>query len=87
MIGLTRAVAKEVGPFGITANTICPGVVDTDMPNSIASDEQLKAVAASLPIPRLGTAEEVAELAYFLVADAPYINGASIDINGGGLMI
>jgi NAD(P)-dependent dehydrogenase (short-subunit alcohol dehydrogenase family) len=87
VIGLTRAVAKEMGPFGITVNAICPGVVDTDMPNNIASSDQLAAVAASLPIPRMGTAEEIADLAYFIIAKAPYINGAAIDINGGGLMI
>ena len=87
VIGFTRALAKEMGTHGITANAICPGVVDSEMARANASTEQLEAVAASLPIPRLGTPEEVAQLVLFLIADAPYINGASIDINGGGLMI
>jgi NAD(P)-dependent dehydrogenase (short-subunit alcohol dehydrogenase family) len=87
VLGLTRGMAKEVAPFGITVNAICPGLIDTEMARENCSPEQLRAYEASFPIPRLGTPEEVAQLIFFLVMDAPYITGASIDINGGDLMM
>ena len=87
VLGLTRAVAKEVAPYGITANAICPGLIDTEMVRSDCSADQIKAYENSFPICRLGTPEEVANLVLFLAADAAYITGASIDINGGDLMI
>jgi NAD(P)-dependent dehydrogenase (short-subunit alcohol dehydrogenase family) len=87
VLGFTRAVAKEVAPFGITVNAICPGLIDTEMVRLECSPEQIASYERSFPIPRLGTPEEVAELVLFLVAEAPYITGASIDINGGDLMI
>ena len=87
VLGLTRAVAKEVAPYGITANSICPGLIDTVMVRSDCSVDQIKAYENSFPIPRLGTPEEVANLVLFLATEASYITGASIDINGGDLMI
>lgn len=87
VIGFTRALAKELGPLGITSNAICPGVVDSEMAKSIASPDQLQTVVSNTPIPRLALPDEIANLVLFIIADAPYINGASIDINGGGLMI
>lgn len=87
VLGLTRAVAKEMGPYGITVNAICPGLIDTEMVRSDCSAEQIKAYEGSFPINRLGTPEEVAALVLHLVAHAPYTTGASIDINGGDLMI
>ncbi|MCF7809407.1 SDR family oxidoreductase [bacterium] len=87
VLGFTRAVAKEVAPFGITVNAICPGLIDTEMVHQHCSPEQTQAYLNSFPIPRLGTPEEVAQLVCFLVSEAAYITGASIDINGGDLMI
>ena len=87
ILGFTRALAKELGNDGITANAVCPGLIDTDMVRVECSDERIKAYEKSFPISRLGTVEEVARLVLFLVADAPYITGASIDINGGDLMV
>ncbi len=87
VLGLTRGMAKEVAPFGITVNAVCPGLIDTEMARENCSPEQLRAYEESFPIPRLGTPEEVAQLIVFLATDAAYITGASIDINGGDLMM
>lgn len=87
VLGFTRALAKEMAPFGITANSICPGLIDTEMVRENCSPERLRAYEESFPISRLGTRDEVARLVLFLVADAPYITGAAFDINGGDLMI
>ncbi len=87
VLGLTRGMAKEVAPFGITVNAVCPGLIDTEMARENCSPEQLRAYEESFPIPRLGTPEEVAQLIIFLATDAAYITGASIDINGGDLMM
>jgi 3-oxoacyl-[acyl-carrier protein] reductase len=87
VIGFTRALAKEVAPFGITANAVCPGLIDTEMARANCSPERLRAYEESFPIPRLGTPEEVARLVLFLAVGATYITGASLDINGGDLML
>jgi len=87
VLGFTRAVAQEVASYGITANAVCPGLIDTEMVRSDCSPETIKAYENSFPIARLGTPEEVANLVLFLVVNAPYITGAAIDINGGDLMI
>ena len=86
--GFTRAAAKELGKFGITVNAICPGMIDTELTHEHATDEQLAAIAASFPVARLGTREEVADLICFVASEtAGYITGASWDINGGDLML
>jgi NAD(P)-dependent dehydrogenase (short-subunit alcohol dehydrogenase family) len=88
LLGLTRAAAKELGKFGITVNAICPGMIDTELTREHASDELLERLAANYPVPRLGTALEVADLICFAASEAAgYITGASFDINGGDLMM
>ena len=88
VLGFTRHLAKEAAPYGITVNAVCPGLIDTEMVRATISDEQTSAYAASFPIARLGAPEEVAELVAFIASDrAAYITGASLDINGGDLMI
>jgi NAD(P)-dependent dehydrogenase (short-subunit alcohol dehydrogenase family) len=88
LLGLTRAAAKELGVHGITVNAVCPGLIDTELTREHATAEQLADHARSFPVQRLGTAAEVAELISFLASErAGYITGASIDINGGDLMI
>ncbi len=88
LLGLTRAAAKELGPLGITVNAVCPGLIDTELTREHATPEELAAHASSFPVPRLGTAAEVADLICFLASEkAAYITGASVDINGGDLMI
>jgi NAD(P)-dependent dehydrogenase (short-subunit alcohol dehydrogenase family) len=88
LLGLTRAAAKELGKFGITVNAVCPGMIDTELTRENASPELLTRLAASYPVPRLGTSLEVADLICFAASEeAGYITGASFDINGGDLMM
>ncbi len=88
ILGFTRHLAKEEAGYGITVNSVCPGLIDTEMVRDTISAERTDAYAASFPIQRLGEPEEVAELVAFLASDrASYITGASLDINGGDLMI
>ena len=88
VLGLTRAAAKELGKFGITVNAVCPGMIDTELTRETASPERLAQLAQSYPVPRLGTALEVADLICFAASEAAgYITGASFDINGGDLMM
>ncbi len=88
LLGLTRAAAKELGRFGITVNAICPGMIDTELTRENASPELLDRLAASYPVPRLGTPLEVSDLICFIASEAAgYITGASFDINGGDLMM
>jgi 3-oxoacyl-[acyl-carrier protein] reductase len=88
ILGFTRHLAKEVARDGITVNAVCPGLIDTEMVRATISDERVRAYAESFPIPRLGRPDEVAELVAFLASEqAAYITGASLDINGGDLMI
>ena len=88
LLGLTRAAAKELGKFGITVNAVCPGMIDTELTRESASAEKLEQLAQGFPVPRLGTALEVADLICFAASEAAgYITGASLDINGGDLMM
>jgi len=88
LLGLTRAAAKELGQYGITVNAVCPGMIDTELTRESASDDVLERLAGSYPVPRLGTALEVADLICFAASErAGYITGASLDINGGDLMM
>ncbi len=88
LLGLTRASAKELGTFGITINAICPGLIDTELTHENASSDLLQRLAAGFPVPRLGTAIEVADLICFIAsAAAGYMTGTSLDITGGDLMM
>ncbi len=88
LLGLTRATAKELAAWGITVNAICPGLIDTLMARSTTSKAELAAYINSFPVRRLGLPGEIGDLVVFLCSDhAAYITGASIDINGGDLMM
>lgn len=88
LLGLTRAAAKELGVYGITVNAVCPGMIDTELTRDSATPEELERHAGGYPIPRLGTAREVADTICFAASEAAgYITGAVFDINGGDLMM
>jgi NAD(P)-dependent dehydrogenase (short-subunit alcohol dehydrogenase family) len=88
LLGLTRAAAKELGPFGITVNAICPGMIDTELTHETATPDLLERLAGGFPVPRLGTAVEVADLICFIASErAGYMTGTSLDISGGDLMM
>ena len=81
--GMTRALAREVGPSGITVNAIAPGVIDTEM-NAMLSEEDRRALCEETPLCRLGTPEEIAETVFFLAGEgAAFLTGQVIGVNGG----
>ena len=83
LIGLTKALAKEEGPSGITVNCVAPGVIDTDMMAAF-TEEDKAALAEETPVGRLGSADEVAQLLVFLAGEsAGYITGQVFGVNGG----
>ena len=88
VLGLTRHIAREGAPHGINCNSTSPGSMDTEMVRENATPERIAAESAKIPVGRLGTAEDEARLVLFLASDdAAYITGATVDINGGDLMI
>ena len=83
LIGLTKALAKEEGPSGITVNCVAPGVIETDMMAAFTAEDKA-ALAEETPVGRLGTADEVAKLLVYLAGeDAGYITGQVFGVNGG----
>lgn len=78
IIGLSRSLAQELAPSGITVNCVCPGIIDTRM-NSMFEKSELE---EEVPIGRLGTAEEVADAIYFL-SQNKYITSQILGVNGG----
>lgn len=84
VIGLTQALAQEVGPSGIRVNCLCPGVIDTPM-NSSLSPADLRALASDTPLQRIGSPGEVAQAALFL-AENEFVTGQTLGVNGGFLI-
>ena len=83
--GLTKALAKEFGPKGITTNAISPGPIAADIENDAASMHHRQETMAKVPLGRMGTPAEIASVVALLVADGgAYINGQMIQVNGGG---
>lgn len=83
LIGFTKALAKEVGPSGITVNCVAPGFIDTKM-NSQLDEEAVKEIIEATPVMRAGTGEDVAALVSFLSSEkASFITGQIISVDGG----
>jgi 3-oxoacyl-[acyl-carrier protein] reductase len=83
IIAFSKTVAREVASRGITVNVVCPGFISTDM-TAAMTDEAKQQVAASIPLGRLGTPDDVAEAVVFLAGDeAAYVTGAVLVVDGG----
>lgn len=83
IIGMTKALAKELGPSGINVNCVAPGVIETDM-NKALSDDDLKSLIDETPLERIGTTTDIAKTVLFLASDdASFITGQVISPNGG----
>lgn len=80
--GLTKALAKELGPSGITVNCVEPGVIDTEM-NAELGEEELKILEEETPLCRIGTVSDVAEAVVWLAEKADFVTGQIIGIDGG----
>jgi 3-oxoacyl-[acyl-carrier protein] reductase len=86
LVSLARSLAVELGPEGVTANSVAPGRIDTPMARGAASGTNA-AFLADIPLGRAGSPDEVAAVVAFLASDsASYLNGATIDVGGGSFM-
>ena len=86
VIGMTKALAQELGPSGITVNAIAPGVIDTDM-NSELDEAAFDELKDNTPLGRIGKAEDVAEAVSFLASDkASFITGQILSVDGGFIL-
>jgi NAD(P)-dependent dehydrogenase (short-subunit alcohol dehydrogenase family) len=86
--GLSKAIAREFGPDGITANTVAPGMIDTARDWSQYRHIDMEKVAAEIPVRRLGTPEDIAEACLFLAGEqGGFVSGQVIHVNGGQMMI
>jgi len=85
---LTKGLAKETAPYGVRVNGVAPGVIATPFHERLSTPELMQQFAASIPLGRIGTSEEVGSVIAFLASDAAsYIHGETIEINGGQLMV
>ncbi len=87
ILGLTKAMARELAADGVRVNAICPGFVDTDITAGKLSPEMLQRILDGIPLGRAGEAREIAGCCLFLASDlAGYVTGAELDANGGLLI-
>jgi len=86
LIGLTKSLAKELSSRGVTVNAIAPGFIDTEM-TRVLPEKAREALTSLIPLGRLGSVEDVANLVAFLVSDdANYITGQVVHVDGGMVM-
>lgn len=84
VIGLTRATARELGPYDVTVNAISPGPIDTDIMGGTLSPERKAELVADLVVNRVGTVRDIAAAISFLISeDAGYISGQTLNVDGG----
>ena len=87
VLGLAKAMARELGPDGIRVNSVTPGLIQTDITGGKLTDEMKAEIIKGIPLNRLGVADDVANVYLFLASDlSAYITGAVIDVNGGMLI-
>lgn len=87
ILGLTKAMARELAPDGIRSNAICPGFIATDITAGKLTDAMRAEVLAGIPMGRAGTADDVAGCCLFLASDlSAYVTGSEVDVNGGSLI-
>ncbi|WP_327672927.1 MULTISPECIES: SDR family oxidoreductase [unclassified Streptomyces] len=84
LLGFARALARELGPAGVTANCVAPGLIDTDITQGKLDDERKAAMIADVPVRRIGEVEDVADVIAFLARpESGYLTGVTYDVNGG----
>ncbi|WP_417241328.1 SDR family NAD(P)-dependent oxidoreductase [Celeribacter sp.] len=87
VLGLTKAMARELAPDGVRSNAICPGFIATDITAGKLTPAMKEQVLAGIPMGRAGEASDVAGCALFLASDlAAYVTGSEVDVNGGSLI-
>ncbi len=87
VLGLTKAMARELAPDGIRVNAICPGFIATDITAGKLTPEMMESILAGIPMGRAGEASDVAGCALFLASElSAYCTGTEVDVNGGSLI-
>ncbi|SPF77584.1 SDR family NAD(P)-dependent oxidoreductase [Pseudoprimorskyibacter insulae] len=87
VLGLTKAMARELAPDGIRSNAICPGFIATDITGGKLTPDMMTGILAGIPMGRAGEASDVAGCALFLASDlSAYVTGSEVDVNGGSLI-
>ncbi|MER6290556.1 SDR family NAD(P)-dependent oxidoreductase [Streptomyces sviceus] len=84
LLGFAKALARELGPSGVTVNSVAPGLIDTDITQGKLDEERKAAMIADVPVHRIGEVEDVADVIAFLARPASgYLTGVTYDVNGG----
>lgn len=84
LLGFARSLARELGPSGVTVNSVAPGLIDTDITQGKLDEERKTAMIADVPVRRIGGVEDVADVIAFLARpESSYLTGATYDVNGG----
>ena len=87
VLGLAKAMARELGPNGVRVNCVAPGLITTDITGDKLTEAMSAEIIKAIPLQRLGAASDVANVFLFLASDlSAYITGAVIDVNGGMLI-
>jgi NAD(P)-dependent dehydrogenase (short-subunit alcohol dehydrogenase family) len=87
VLGLAKAIARELGPDNVRVNSVTPGLIQTDITGGKLTDKLKAEILKGIPLGRLGVADDVANVCLFLASDlSSYITGAVIDVNGGMLI-
>lgn len=87
VVGMCKGAARELGPHGITVNVIAPGAVDTEIMGGKLTDERKAGMAQSIPLGRVARTDEIAAVFGFLLSDAgSYLNGSTLQVDGGKLL-